>query len=175
MICSRLHSNCTMASCQYCFVSLLKQKRKKCHKHVENPANIPCILGYQSLVAPILRPFHHPNRQVSWHQDQLYVLAYPSLLVCCHQGHQSSPCHPNPLVSWLLDPRERQQTFFLRFVSLNMFVFLTKSTCDDELEFQVFSNVKFIGWRRCGNALYNVALYSHEMNSASSGVLSMNS
>lgn len=66
--------------------------------------NIPCILGCQSGVAPILRPSHHPNRRVSWHLGQGCAQACPSLLVSCHRGHQSFHAHPSHQAFWLLDP-----------------------------------------------------------------------
>lgn len=66
--------------------------------------NIPCILGCQSGVAPILHPSHHPNRRVSWHLGQGCAQACPSLLVSCHRGHQSFHAHPSHQAFWLLDP-----------------------------------------------------------------------
>lgn len=74
---------------------------KKIRKH---GMSIPCTLGCQSGVAPILRPSHHPSRRVSWHLGQGCAQACPSPRVSCHQGHQSFHAHPSHRASWLLDP-----------------------------------------------------------------------
>ena len=66
--------------------------------------NVPCILDCQSLVVPILHPFHHPSRPVSWHRDLECAQACPSLQVSCHLDHQCSHGHPNHLVSLPQDP-----------------------------------------------------------------------
>lgn len=66
---------------------------------------LPCNLGYQSLVVPILHPSRHPSPLVSWHLDLECVLACPSLRALCRLDRPTSHDHPSPLVFSHLDPK----------------------------------------------------------------------